>query len=128
MMAMGTADNASDKSSGTVKSYQKESDEESRSQGEGSLSELIVSTRKTLFERPPPTDKYQTVTTTQSRRWVPIKKPGSNTNKDTSTSGRGRKAVSFAADTNITTRETAPMKKTPAKEAATKVDQCVVKL
>jgi hypothetical protein len=36
--------------------------------------------------------------------------------------------VSFAADANFTTRETAPVKKTPAKEAATKVNECVVEL
>jgi hypothetical protein len=78
-MAMGTDNNALDKSPGTVKSDPKESDEELRLQGEGSLSKLIVSTRKTLIERPPPTDKDQTVTTMQSQKWVPIKKSGSNT-------------------------------------------------
>ncbi len=87
-----------------------------------------MSTRKTLFERPPPTDKDQTVTTTQSRKWVTIKKSGSNTNKDTGTLGRGRKAVFFVADTNFATREIPPVKKTPAKEAATKLKDCVVKL
>jgi hypothetical protein len=103
-------------------------DKKSRLQGEGSLSELIAITRKALFERPPPTDKDQTVTTMQSQKWVPIKKSGSNTKEDTSTSGRGCKAVSFAADTNFTTREMTPVKRTPTKEAATKVNECVVKL
>ncbi len=73
-MAMGTDNNVSDKSPGTVKSDPKESDEESQLQGEGSLLELIVSTRKALFERPPPTDEDQTVTSRQSQKWVPIKK------------------------------------------------------
>jgi hypothetical protein len=127
-MAMGTDDDVSDKSPGTVKSDPKELDEESRLQGEGSLLELIASTRKALFKRPLPTEEDQTVTTTQSQKWVPIKKSGSNMNKDTGTSGRGRKAASFAADTSFTTREMAPPKKTPAKEAATMVDECVVKL
>jgi hypothetical protein len=113
-MAMGTDNNVSDKSPGTLKSDPKESDEESRLQGEGSLSVLIVSTRKALFKRPPPTDKDQTVTTMQSRKWIHIKKSGSNTNEDTSTSGRGCKAASFVADTNFVTREMAPMKKTSA--------------
>jgi hypothetical protein len=63
-MVMGTDDNISDKSPGTVKSDPKESDEELQLQGEGSLSELIASTRKVLFERPPPTDEDQTATTT----------------------------------------------------------------
>jgi hypothetical protein len=126
--AMGTDDDVSVKSPGTVKSNLKKSDEELWLQGEGSLLELIASTRKALFERPPPTDKYQTVITMQSRKWVPIKKSGSNTNKDSGTSGRGRKAASFMADTNFATRETALMKKTPAKEAATKANECVVKL
>jgi hypothetical protein len=56
-MAMSTDDDVLDKSPGTVKSDPKESDEESWLQGEGSLLELIASTRKALFERPPPTDK-----------------------------------------------------------------------
>ncbi len=86
---MGTDDNVLDKGLGTVKSDPKESDEESRSQGEGSLLELIASTRKALFERPPPSDKDQTVTTTKLRKWVPIKKSGRNTNEDTGASGRG---------------------------------------
>jgi hypothetical protein len=123
-----TDNNVLDRSPGTVKSDPKESDEESQLQGEGSLLELIASTRKALFERPPPTDEDQTVNTTKSQKWVPIKKSGSNTNKDTGTSWRGCKAVSFVADTNFMTRETAPVKKTPAKEAATKVNECVVKL
>jgi hypothetical protein len=71
--AMGTDDNILDKSPGTVKSNPKKSDEELCLQGEGSLLELIASTRKALFKRPPPTDKDQTVITTQSRKWVPIK-------------------------------------------------------
>jgi hypothetical protein len=125
---MDPEDDVLDKSLGTVKSDPKESDEESRLQGEGGLSELITSTKKALFKIPPPTDEDQTVTTTQSWKWFPIKKSGSNTNKDTVTSGRGRKAASFAADTNFTMREMPSVKKTPAKEAATKVNECAVKL
>jgi hypothetical protein len=41
---------------------------------------------------------------------------------------RGHKAASFAADTNFATREMPLVKKTPAKEAATKLNDCVVKL
>jgi hypothetical protein len=99
-----------------------------QSQGEGSLLELIASTRKTLFEKPPPTDEDQTVTTMQSQKWLPIKKSDSNTNKDTGISRRGRKVASFAADTNFATSKTSPVKKTPAKEAATRLNDCVVKL
>jgi hypothetical protein len=105
---MGTDKDASDKSPGTVKSDPKELDEELQSKGEGSLLELIASTRKTLFERPPPTDKDQTITTMQSRKWVPIKKSGSNMNKDATTSGRGCKVASLW-QTPILRREKCPL-------------------
>ncbi len=127
-MVMGSDDNVLNKSPGTVKGDPKELDEELQLQGEGSLLELIASIRKALFERPTPTDKDQTVITTQTRKWVPIKKSGRNTNKDTGTSGSGCKAASFAAGTNFATREAPPVKKTPAKEAATKFNDCMVKL
>jgi hypothetical protein len=70
-MAGGINDNISNKSSGTTMSDPKESDEES--QGMGSLSDLIASTRKVLFESAPPVDDKKTVTATQMRKRVPIK-------------------------------------------------------
>jgi hypothetical protein len=69
-MAVGADDDMSDKSPSTVKSDPKESDGES--QGKGSLSDLIASTRKALFESGPMADDKQTVTNTQTWKWVPI--------------------------------------------------------
>jgi hypothetical protein len=57
----------------TVKSNPKELDEDS--QGANSLSNLIASARrKALFKSAPGTQDKQTITTTQSRKWVPIGK------------------------------------------------------
>ncbi len=125
-MAGGIDDNISNKSLGTTKSDPKESDEES--QGVGSLSDLIASTRKVLFESALPVDDEKTVTATQMRKWAPNKKTGGSMKEDIGTLGSSRKAALFAEGTNFATREVPPVTKTTAKDTTTKVNNCVVKL
>jgi hypothetical protein len=124
-MAVGTDDDVSDKSPSMAKSDPKESDGEL--QGKSSLSDLIASTRKALFESGPPADYEQTVTTTQTRKWVPISKTGGSKKDDTVTSGIGRRGASFAEGTNFAAKD-ASAKKTPAKDTSAKVNNCVVKI
>ncbi len=108
-MTVGINDIISNKSPGTTKSNPKESDEES--QGVGSLSDLIASTRKAIFESAPPVDDEKTVTT-QTRKWVPIKKMGSSTKEDIGMLGSGI----VCGRKQIASREARSVTKTPTKD------------
>jgi hypothetical protein len=124
-MAVGTNDDVSNKSPSMAKSDPKESDGES--QGKGSLSDLIASTRKALFESSPPADDKQTDATTQTRKWVRISKTGGSKKDYTVTLGIGRREASIAEGTNFAAKD-APAKKTPAKDTSAKVNDCMVKV
>jgi hypothetical protein len=124
-MVVGTYNDASENSPSTAKSDPRESDGEL--QGDGSLADLITSTKKALFESRPAAEDNQTVTTNCSRKWVPINKTSGNKTEEVTTLGTGCKGTSFAEGTNFVAKD-APTKKTPAKDMNTKINDCVVKI
>ncbi len=124
-MVVGTYNDASENSPSTAKSDPRESDGES--QGNGSLADLIASTKKALFESRPAAEDNQTVTTNRNHKWVPIKKASSKKTEEVTTSGTGCKGAPFAEGTNFAAKDV-PAKKTPAKDTNAKINDCVVKL
>ncbi len=89
-MVVGTYDNASENSPSTAKLDPRESDGES--QGNGSLADLIASTKKALFESRPAAGDNQTVTTNHNHKWAPINKTSGDKTEEATTSGTGCKA------------------------------------
>jgi hypothetical protein len=94
----------------TAKSDPKESDKDS--QGVDSLSNLISSARKTLFQSTSGSGDKQTVTTTRSRKWVPIKKTG-DAQDDSRVSSSAPKAASFVEGRNFNLRDASLAKRPP---------------
>jgi hypothetical protein len=117
-MVVGTYNDASENSPSTTKSDPRDSDGES--QGNGSLADLIVSTKKALFESRPAAEDNQTVTSNRNHKWVPINKTFGNKTEEATTLGTGRKGALFAEGTNFVAKD-APAKKTPAKDTNAKI-------
>jgi hypothetical protein len=124
-MVVGTYKDASENSPSMAKSDPRESDGEL--QGDSSLSDLIASTKKALFESRPAAEDNQTVTTNRNHKWVPINKTSGNKTEEVTTSGTGCKGASFAEGTIFGAKD-APAKKTPAKDTHAKINDCVVKI
>jgi hypothetical protein len=123
-MKVGTYEDASENSPSTAESDPRELDGES--QGDGSLADLIRSTKKALFASRPEAEDNQIVTTNRNRKWIPINKTSGNKTEEATTSGTGRKGASFAEGTNFAAKD-ALAKKTPAKDTNAKINYCVVK-
>jgi hypothetical protein len=108
----------------TTKSDPKESNNDSCAD---SLSNLIASARKTLFNSIPPAEnKNTTIASGRLTRWVPIWKTD---DKDvTAAPGSSRKGATFVAGTNFKEQEPSPTKETPSKGQGAKLNKCVVKV
>jgi hypothetical protein len=136
-MATGNGDNKTSENSlvinldmtidvdSTAKCDLKELDEDS--QGVNGLSNQIASARKALFKSASGSGDEQIVTTTRSRKLVPIKKTG-GVQDDSGVSGIACKAESFVEGTNFNARDAPLEKKTPTKDSASKRNKCMVKV
>jgi hypothetical protein len=93
----------------TVKSDLKESDEESQG---NSLSHLMASARKTLFKSTPANWDEQKVNSTQSRKWVPIRKTQEAKNGSRASNSSWKGAITIAGGTTFNVTEATPTKKT----------------